>query len=202
MSPGRRTHSTRHAAIATYVGVVILGTLLCARPATGGESSVLPINQSGIAPSRGYVSLLPWEQIDMFSGNVVLTFEDLVLPGYGGLDLRIQRTFNSNSMDWRFSLGYPETIYDEGPNTRFPVVSSGDGSEHATFLTSGDWAAGVFTTSQVPGVTRGRRGALRCRMATCVSIRRPSRTWPFTNLSALPIRLGTPSRSSIGPMDA
>jgi hypothetical protein len=39
---------------------------------------------------------LPWEQIDTYSGNVILSFEDLTLPGNAGLDLTIHRTTNAN----------------------------------------------------------------------------------------------------------
>ncbi len=50
---------------------------------------------SGFVQNRDFFSQLPYEHIDPLSGNLVLTFTDLVLPGNAGFDLRIQRTYNS-----------------------------------------------------------------------------------------------------------
>jgi hypothetical protein len=52
-------------------------------------------NARGIDPTRGSVSELPFEHIDPLTGNLVLNFTDLTLPGDGGFDLRIQRTYSS-----------------------------------------------------------------------------------------------------------
>jgi len=49
----------------------------------------------GFNPNRDYFSQLPYEHIDPMTGNLLLTFTDLVLPGNAGLDLKIQRTYNS-----------------------------------------------------------------------------------------------------------
>ena len=50
---------------------------------------------AGFNPNRDYFSALPFEHVDPMTGNLVLTFTDLVLPGNAGFDLRIQRTYNS-----------------------------------------------------------------------------------------------------------
>ena len=52
-------------------------------------------NGHGIEPTRGSLNAPPFEHIDPLTGNVVLNFTDLTLPGDGGFDLRIQRTYNS-----------------------------------------------------------------------------------------------------------
>ena len=49
----------------------------------------------GFVQNRDFFSQLPYEHIDPLSGNLLLTFTDLVLPGNAGFDLRIQRTYNS-----------------------------------------------------------------------------------------------------------
>jgi len=49
----------------------------------------------GFNPNRDTFSIVPYEHIDTFTGNVILNFIDARLPGNGGLDLVIQRTFNS-----------------------------------------------------------------------------------------------------------
>jgi len=51
----------------------------------------------GFDPHRGTLSSFPNEHIDPFTGGLILTFEDIRLAGNGGLDLVIQRTFNSKS---------------------------------------------------------------------------------------------------------
>ena len=49
----------------------------------------------GFNPNRDFFSQLPYEHIDPLTGNLLLTFTDLVLPGNAGFDLKIQRTYNS-----------------------------------------------------------------------------------------------------------
>lgn len=54
-------------------------------------------NAPGFNPYRETFSSMANEHIDTFTGGLILTFEDLRLPGNGGLDLVIQRTFNSKN---------------------------------------------------------------------------------------------------------
>src|SRR6266498_3601370 len=49
----------------------------------------------GFQQGHGSLSEFPFEHIDASTGNVVLTFSDLVLPGNGGHDFVWQRTYNS-----------------------------------------------------------------------------------------------------------
>jgi hypothetical protein len=73
---------------------------------------------SGFQKNRPYFSQLPFENIDMVSGNLVLTFTDLVLPGNAGMDVRVQRTFNHNGRPkWSFGLaGIPLLVRSpDGP---------------------------------------------------------------------------------------
>src|SRR6185369_2367337 len=55
--------------------------------------------------------LQPWESIDTASGNIILTFTDLELPGNNGRLLRFQRVFNN---------AYPSP-YFPGPRWRFAI---------------------------------------------------------------------------------
>jgi hypothetical protein len=52
-------------------------------------------NARGFPQDHETFSQLPCEHIDPLTGNLLLTFTDLVLPGNAGFDLRIQRTYNS-----------------------------------------------------------------------------------------------------------
>jgi YD repeat-containing protein len=62
----------------------------------------------GLHPHRETLSSIPNEHIDPFMGGLILTFEDIRLPGNGGLDLVIQRTFSSKNACnvWNNWLGY------------------------------------------------------------------------------------------------
>jgi YD repeat-containing protein len=52
----------------------------------------------GIDPHRETLSSIPQEHIDPFTGGLTLSHVDISLPGNGGLDLVIQRTFNSKNV--------------------------------------------------------------------------------------------------------
>jgi hypothetical protein len=102
-------------------------------------------NANGFDQNRNYFSGLPIEHIDPMTGNLILTFTDLVLPGNAGFDLRIQRVYNSKiyrnfhsmgdtlgedswaGVGWTMHLG---RILD--PNIA-PVVEMPDGSRHPTY---------------------------------------------------------------------
>ncbi len=49
----------------------------------------------GFNKNREFFSQLPFEHIDPMTGNLLLTFTDVVLPGNAGFQLRIQRSYNS-----------------------------------------------------------------------------------------------------------
>ncbi|MGH9463692.1 MAG: discoidin domain-containing protein [Vicinamibacteria bacterium] len=74
--------------------VVIL--LLCLHFSSTGSAIADDVFDAwGFVQNRDFFSQLPYEHIDPLSGNLLLTFTDLVLPGNAGFDLRIQRTYNS-----------------------------------------------------------------------------------------------------------
>lgn len=52
----------------------------------------------GFNANRSTVSSADFEHIDPFTGGLIYSFEDMRLPGNGGLDLVIQRTFNSKNV--------------------------------------------------------------------------------------------------------
>jgi YD repeat-containing protein len=106
------------------------------------------------APAKGSV----YEYVDPFSGYLTLVHTDIFLPGNGGLDLRIMRTYNSciwgrrdtsfpgliawneNSpvgIGWSLHMGIVRNPYGTGSANRFlpdnPVVEMPDGSQHILF---------------------------------------------------------------------
>ena len=116
----------------------------------------------GLDPHRETLSSIPNEHIDPFTGGLTLTFEDIRLPGNGGLDLVIQRTFNSKNtcnewLNWlnQWSchipgentwLGYGWTLHfgrlfkSNSANVSH-VVEMPDGSRHAGYnkLSASGW---------------------------------------------------------------
>lgn len=99
----------------------------------------------GFNRNRDFFSQLPFEHIDPLTGNVLLTFTDLVLPGNAGFDLRIQRTYNSKiykgngdwtlaedtwaGVGWTFHMG---RVLNPGQG-QSSVVEMPDGSQHRLF---------------------------------------------------------------------
>ena len=65
----------------------------------------------GTSGPRGFASAAPEESVDPFSGNLIISHTDLMLPGKAGLDLLLRRVYNSkihknyaaiasNNSDW------------------------------------------------------------------------------------------------------
>ncbi len=52
-------------------------------------------DETGFRSNRTYIEYSTQEHVNPFSGNLILSHTDVFLPGNGGLDLKIQRTYNS-----------------------------------------------------------------------------------------------------------
>jgi RHS repeat-associated protein len=65
---------------------------------TGGK---LPdfYKEPGMQPNRDYVNQHFGEHIDPFTGALQLHYVDVFIPGNGGFDLKVQRSYNSASVD-------------------------------------------------------------------------------------------------------
>ena len=113
--------------------------------------TTLEFDRVGVQPHRDYLHLLPFEQLDTQTGNILLTLAVLTLPGNAGHDLRLQFTFNSNVASpaaWTFGIaGVPMTVTAEDAyptpgtpitNTIYgtaaitPILHMSDGSEYRT----------------------------------------------------------------------
>jgi len=112
---------------------------------------------SGIDSHRETLSSISEEHIDPFTGGLTLSNVDLTLPGNGGLDLVIQRTFNSKNVcnGWTCVgsscscskgentwLGYGWTLHFGRLFKSYNVnnkhfVEMPDGSMHAAYTKSG-----------------------------------------------------------------
>lgn len=87
-----------------------------------------PYAEPGLNPFRDQVSANASEFIDPFSGVLHLRHVDLFIPGNGGLDIKIQRTYNSNAV--YLSRKTPANI---APNlTQHPARTPYDWAGHST----------------------------------------------------------------------
>jgi hypothetical protein len=87
----KSSSSTRIAGQA--LSVVFLS--LIATAAFAQSAAVEAFNAMGFQKNRNYFSPEPYEHYDTVSGNVLLTFTDLTLPGNAGRSLQFQRTYNN-----------------------------------------------------------------------------------------------------------
>jgi Domain of unknown function (DUF6531) len=60
-------------------------------------------DRTGVIPGHGSHGSLPEEHIDLFTGNVTLSYLDFGLPGPNGLDVKIWRVYNSKILKDRQS---------------------------------------------------------------------------------------------------
>ena len=132
---------------------IVISVLSCVWLSAPLHASDELYDAPGLNPYRETLSSIPNEHIDPFTGGVILSFEDFRLPGNGGLDLVIQRTFNSKSTcnqwtnlnGWYCSrnddntwLGFGWTLhfgrlYISNYQTVPHIVEMPDGSRHAAY---------------------------------------------------------------------
>lgn len=122
--------------------------------------------EPGFAPNRDYVNQSPNEHIDPFTGKLQLHYTDLHIPGNGGLDINIQRSYNSQNelltepsavgVGWTMHYGRVlrrSTIAICTTNTdatKAPVLELPDGSRQILYLVP-DWTY-VMSISRWKGV--------------------------------------------------
>lgn len=80
----------------------VLLTFVCsaaAKEATGDE--IIPdfYKDPGLYPNRDYINQHANEHIDPFTGALQYHYVDLHIPGNGGFDLKVIRSYNSSSID-------------------------------------------------------------------------------------------------------
>jgi len=128
---------------------VVLLMFTVAAPAHGQSelSNADAANNKGLLKQRGYFSPEPFEHFDTLSGNLVLTFTDLVLPGNAGRELRFQRTYNNQSYQSgafagdgeapsRWVFGFPGMVMRVSEK---PVPSDADFSQFQRIITTTPW---------------------------------------------------------------
>jgi len=98
----RRATQQKNAHLRTVLlaGILTLGTLLTAQAQEGQDESSLPsipdyVQQNGLSGMHGYDRQTAHETINTFNGKLNYRFVDLHIPGNGGMDLLVQRSYNS-----------------------------------------------------------------------------------------------------------
>ena len=111
------------------------------------------LDRHGVGSGQAVHPGLPNEYVDPLSGNLVLVQTDLVLPGNNGMDLRVQRVYNSHIYpdyasngstaleedSWAgagWSLHYGRVIHADSTDPGVSQIEMGDGSRHALYSTS------------------------------------------------------------------
>ena len=110
-----------------------------------------PLHRQGLG-GQLMDGVLPFEQVDPLSGNLVVTATDLVLPGNAGFDLRVQRFYNSAlypgyatgdltipedswaGLGWRLHFG--RVFQPDATGSGETRIEMGDGSQHPLYTTS------------------------------------------------------------------
>ena len=100
----------------TFVCALLSIGLACGTPNAVRADGPLPgyYQDPGINPNRATVNHNVDEHIDPFTGMLQLHHTDAVLPGNGGFDLIMQRSFNSPTSTYGFASD--TTSYNKTPN--------------------------------------------------------------------------------------
>jgi RHS repeat-associated protein len=116
-----------------------------------GQSGVY--DRVGVIPGHGSHGSIPEENIDLFTGNVILRYRDVFLPGPNGLDVEVWRVYNSKILkDWQsgqpgvqayhkswVGIGWTMhmgMVHQETSST--PVIEFPDGRLETAFLDKND----------------------------------------------------------------
>ncbi len=112
--------------------------LACSGPAWAQQNPVLDV--SGFQQNRDYFNDVSFEHIDTLSGNVILTFTDLALPGNAGRVLRFQRTYNSKAASGGGVgiAGIPLMITDSSLGLQGPYPPGIDPQEFPVLVSTAD----------------------------------------------------------------
>ncbi len=133
------------------LATALVSVTLLGQSAVFAQSEDSVFAAKGFQQNRDYFSQEPTEAVDTLTGNVILTYTLLALPGNAGHELRVQRTWNSKNGIWRLGvIGVPELGDSFNPDVP-PLFTDASGAEHRTVpvasdvsLTPRDW---LFATA-------------------------------------------------------
>jgi hypothetical protein len=182
--------------ISLLISILITGlvTLFSMAAHADGVDEPIPsfYQEPGISPNRQYVSQHANEHIDPFTGKLQWHYTDLFIPGNGGLDLAVQRSYTSQDLKypeaspagfgWTMHFGrvmrtssYGTGICHFGLRPGLnPVLELPDGSRQIlyegldgmSFITTNFWKAVCNTSSGTLGLTVFSPEGIRYDMTT------------------------------------
>ena len=133
-----------YAALARWVGTGTVAAAVIGSPMVAHGQG--PLGASGFSAVRTTHSVAPFEHVDPFSGNLLLTFTDLEVPGNAGMHLRVQRVYNSKiHLDYHdthnhfkqrtwvglgWSLHFGRVLHADASTVEGMVIEMSDGSGH------------------------------------------------------------------------
>jgi hypothetical protein len=121
--------------------LALVAVIASAAPTVWAQYKPDPLTDPGLPPTHGTFSGFPWETIDMMSGNVVLTFPMIDLPGDNGLNLRVVATYSSKG-PFRVRFGprlvVPTVAWPDVPWTPFPSIQTMSGGQMPSFPVTDD----------------------------------------------------------------
>src|SRR5689334_17988900 len=97
--PARALTMGMHRNRLAVAAVVALGFMChgAAHAASADEPIPSFYEEAGKSPNRDYANQHPREHIDPFTGKLQWNYVDLFIPGNGGFDVRVQRSYASQS---------------------------------------------------------------------------------------------------------
>ena len=136
---------TRHGGVGGRLSTIVIGValagLVLSATTHAQEYAQRPVDRANYFPMHGNISLLPWENIDTFTGNVTITIPLFDLPGNGRSSLQLTAVVNSkrDATGGRAlpvgGLGpYEVARYDDPNISMHPFLMLADGGVEHTFL--------------------------------------------------------------------
>lgn len=160
----------------TSIASAFIATAMSIMYGTPCQAAEIPdyYSEPGINPYRSYVNQDFAEHIDPFTGKLQLHYADLYLPGDGGFDFKVQRSYTSLDeslpsstgtsilgMGWEMSFGLmakTRTLngcaYDSTTTNENPVMTLADGSREVFVIPN--QGSSVFGGSRPDYISKNR----------------------------------------------
>ncbi len=162
-------------------------------------------DRTGHVPGHGAYSTLPEESVDLFTGNLTLSYRDIFIPGANGLNIEVWRVYNSKvlydrpvsqpnptvqaypksmlGLGWTMHMGM---IHDLTSNT--PVIEFPDGRREIAFPPKSEYGYGptIRLTRDFLMLDKGTQPTYEPKLYFQNGV-----VWTFGNIASLPLASGS-----------
>lgn len=168
-----------------------------------GQSGIF--DRTGIVPGHGAYSSLPEERVDLFTGNLTLSYRDIFLPGPNGLNIEVWRVYNSKILQDRLTSqpsptvqAYPKSMVGIGWSMHMgmvhnctsntPVIEFTDGRRETAYPPKSEYGYGsrIRITRDFLMFDKGIPGLIDPRLYF-----QNGAVWTFGNIASLPLANGS-----------